>query len=125
MADTTDVKLLPLEVRVEGIHTVTAQAMDFCVDSPDRHKDHNIPQRRALVHDFNDGLTINWAGDYPGGVTIDGFVVKVLGVLEVGGLVFPEKQTGGATKPANIADVIFSMQQEIATLKQELAALKQ
>jgi hypothetical protein len=28
--------------------------------------------RRALVHDFEDGLTINWDGDYPGGVTILG-----------------------------------------------------
>ena len=27
--------------------------------------------RRAMVHDFEDGLTLNWANDYPGGVTIN------------------------------------------------------
>ena len=30
--------------------------------------------RRALVHDFNDGLTLNWSGGYPGGVTVRGKV---------------------------------------------------
>lgn len=50
---------------------VQATAFDFVLDSPFRHK--GPPGlRRALVHDFSDGLTINWAGDYPGGVTING-----------------------------------------------------
>jgi hypothetical protein len=46
----------------------------------DLHLDHTARRsnrtghRRALVHDFQDGLTINWAGDYPGGVTIRGEV---------------------------------------------------
>jgi hypothetical protein len=30
--------------------------------------------RRALVHDASDGLTVNFGGDYPGGVTIGGEV---------------------------------------------------
>lgn len=50
---------------------VQATASDFVLDSPSRHKGHP-GLRRALVHDFSDGLTINWAGDYPGGVTING-----------------------------------------------------
>lgn len=36
--------------------------------------------RRALVHDFKDGLTINDDGDYPGGVTIHGNVEMPQGV---------------------------------------------
>ncbi len=50
---------------------VRATAADFILDSPQRHKGPGA-FRRALVHDFNDGLTINWTGDYPGGVTIIG-----------------------------------------------------
>ena len=34
--------------------------------------------RRALVHDVNDQLTVNYASDYPGGVEING-ITKVLG----------------------------------------------
>ena len=56
---------------------VKAAAPDLLVDSPDRRRPPNPaepPQstiRRALVHDFNDGLTLNWAGDYPGGITLN------------------------------------------------------
>ena len=31
-------------------------------------------ERRALVHGFNDELVVNFAGDYPGGVTIRGAI---------------------------------------------------
>jgi hypothetical protein len=55
---------------------VQANAFDFVLDSPSRHK--GPPGlRRALVHDFNDGLTVNWAGDYPGGVTINGHTAEI------------------------------------------------
>jgi hypothetical protein len=48
-------------------------AWDFCIDSPDRRKDqaNPSPHRRAFVHDFDDGLTVNWEYDYPGGVKIN------------------------------------------------------
>lgn len=69
----TDVKLdqedgnfLHLEARV-----VKAVGSDFMLDSPERRKGAN-PFRRALVHDQGDGLTVNFAGDYPGGVTLNG-----------------------------------------------------
>ncbi|MDH4369640.1 MAG: hypothetical protein OEV99_07310 [Nitrospira sp.] len=68
----TDVKLdeidgtyLLLEARV-----VKSVASDFMLDSPERNKGIN-PHRRALVHDQSDGLTINYNGDYPGGVRIN------------------------------------------------------
>jgi hypothetical protein len=61
----SDVKLLQGQVKVE--------APDLCVDSAARRKN-STQHRRALVHDFNDGLTINYANDYPAGVTISGAV---------------------------------------------------
>ena len=69
----TDVRLdqgagsfLELEARV-----VKAISSDFMLDQPSRRKGGG-PHRRALVHDQNDGLTINFSGDYPGGVTLVG-----------------------------------------------------
>jgi hypothetical protein len=59
----SDVRLVPGQVRVE--------AWDLCVDAKDRRKT-ATPHRRALVHDFDDGLTVNWANDYPNGVTLKG-----------------------------------------------------
>ncbi len=46
---------------------------DLKIDYSPR-RENNSPNRRALVHDYNDGLTINWAGDYPGGITLNGDV---------------------------------------------------
>lgn len=65
---------------------VKAIASDFMLDQPSRRKGGG-PHRRALVHDQNDGLTINFNGDYPGGVTL-------VGVTQV----FP-KQIAGSPKP--------------------------
>jgi hypothetical protein len=69
----TDVKLdqvdgtfLHLEARV-----VKTVGSDFMLDAPERHTG-VTPHRRALVHDQGDGLTVNFAGDYPGGVTLNG-----------------------------------------------------
>lgn len=59
----SDLKLFPGQVKVE--------AWDLCIDSKDRRKN-DSPHRRALVHDFDDGLTLNWGGDYPGGVRVEG-----------------------------------------------------
>jgi len=57
------------------------------LDSPERRSNNN-GQRRALVHNHQDGLTINYAKDYPGGVAIQGEVsletAKVQGSLLVG-----------------------------------------
>ncbi len=55
---------------------VKATAFDFVLDSPQRHRGRGVT-RRALVHDFSDGLTVNWEGDYPGGVTINGSVINL------------------------------------------------
>jgi hypothetical protein len=64
---------------------VKATAADLMLDSPARRRPGGGPHRRALVHDFQDGLTINFNGDYPGGVTVTGNLV-VTGELKVAGL---------------------------------------
>ena len=57
-------------------------ASDFILDSPARRRGGQSPFRRALVHVVQDGSTINFAGDYPGGMTLAGNVV-VTGDLKV------------------------------------------
>lgn len=61
--------------KIEG-DFIRTTGMDFCLDSPARRAATG-GQRRALVHDFDDGLTINWNSDYPGGITLKGFQVNV------------------------------------------------
>jgi hypothetical protein len=72
MSAQSDVKLVSGQVIVD--------AWDLCLDSPDRrpnpqanpNPNPDSSRRRALVHDFDDGLTMNWDDDYPNGVTLKG-----------------------------------------------------
>jgi hypothetical protein len=57
-------------VIVEGLWT-KLMTLDLMLDAPSRRSTAG-GQRRALVHDFTDGLTVNWNNDYPGGVTVNG-----------------------------------------------------
>lgn len=68
---------------VEG-RILKTTASDFMLDSPARRRGGPSPFRRALVHNEQDGLTINFGGDYPGGVTVTGNLV-VTGDLKVAG----------------------------------------
>src|SRR3954463_12607258 len=52
---------------------VKSQGTDFILDNAAR-RSRPGGARRALVHDSTDGLTINFNGDYPGGVTLPGTV---------------------------------------------------
>lgn len=61
-------------------------------------------RRRALVHDAGDGLTINFAGDYPGGVTLVG-----------------DLSLTGTLLTADGGDVIAALRSEIADLRVQLA----
>ena len=69
-------------VVVEG-RVLKIVGSDLLLDSPDRHKDQQ-PHRRALVHDSSDGLTINFNGDYPAGVTVQSDAV-ITGQLTLAG----------------------------------------
>ena len=66
----SDIKLHDQRVYVET-KLLIANAWDIWLDAPDRKNGGSGP-RRALVHNPDDGLTINWANDYPSGVTIEG-----------------------------------------------------
>ncbi|QIM20143.1 hypothetical protein G7075_01615 [Phycicoccus sp. HDW14] len=65
----TDIRFDGDWIHLEAAVTKSATS-DFMLDTPGRRKT-NTPFRRALVHDFDDGLTLNWDRDYPGGVTIN------------------------------------------------------
>ena len=53
-------------------NNLKVQGHDFLLDSPERRRPGGSSFRRAVVHDQNDGLTINFASDYPGGVLLNG-----------------------------------------------------
>ena len=59
-------------------------ASDVMIDAPSRRGNRPGAHRRALVHDQQDGLTINFAGDYTGGVTVVGKLV-VTGEISTAG----------------------------------------
>jgi hypothetical protein len=83
----TDIKLDQQDgdwLIVEG-RVLKATASDFMLDSPARRRGGPSPHRRALVHDSQDGLTLNFAGDYPGGVTVSGNM-RVTGDLDLAGV---------------------------------------
>lgn len=68
----SDIRFVGEDIHIEGnVQKVTCY--DIELDNAGRRKSAG-GKRRAFVHDFNDGLTLNWANDYPGGVTINGKV---------------------------------------------------
>ena len=50
---------------------------DLLLDSPERRNGGSSRFRRALVHDWNDSLTINFGDDYPGGVRINDAALRL------------------------------------------------
>lgn len=71
-------------VVIEGT-VLKCTAADLMMDSPARRRAGGGPRRRALVHDHRDGLTINYNGDYPGGVNILGARMNLMVVDQDGG----------------------------------------
>ena len=134
----TDVKLdqvdgtfLVLEGRV-----VKSTASDLMLDSSERHKGGG-PFRRALVHNQNDGLSINFNGDYPGGVTIAGLADispqrqpgQRFPILKVHGGISYETQGikldgSAATIPVFLDEELGKLQIQIAALSTRVAALE-
>lgn len=66
-----------------GADRVVAETADLEVNLPSRRSKTSSTMRRAVVHDWGDRLTLNWGGDYPGGVRIEGVGTRVLGKLIV------------------------------------------
>jgi hypothetical protein len=65
----SDIRLDDDTVTMEGPY-IKIEGTDLKLDSPARRGTHTAGERRALVHDQRDGLTVNYDRDYPGGVTI-------------------------------------------------------
>jgi hypothetical protein len=104
---------------------LNVQGHDFLLDSAKRRKANGPRFRRALVHDQNDGLTINFAGDYPGGVTING-LLNVTGDLEIR-ITHRDEVLGGGNPPTEtvmLADVIKGLRGEIAQLRARIKTLE-
>ncbi len=72
----SDVKLNGSNITIEANHIETT-AHDLKLNHPQRRKGGG-PHRRALVHGFKDELVLNYARDYPGGVSVHG-ALEVLG----------------------------------------------
>lgn len=51
---------------------INVQGHDLLLDYPGRRKANGPRFRRALVHDSTDGLSLNFEGDYPGGLRLNG-----------------------------------------------------
>jgi hypothetical protein len=121
--DQVDGSFLELDARV-----VKVISSDFMLDQPSRRKGGG-PHRRALVHDQNDGLTINFNGDYPGGVTlVDLKTLQVRGDITFG--IPGTKIDGGlgtsgtVMVPVSLTKTISELQAEINQLAAKVAALE-
>ncbi len=95
---------------------VKTTGADFVMDSAARRSTEG-GIRRALVHDQRDGLTINFNGDYPGGVTMVG-VAEITpkdpggNILFRGGILC-EVLLGGGDKTTGLPDDKFGPVGEI------------
>lgn len=69
---------------IEG-RVLETKVADIIVDSPARRGPGGGVFRRALVHDQRDGLTINYNGDYPGGVRINNVSLNLKVLDQTGG----------------------------------------
>jgi hypothetical protein len=99
---------------------------DFLLDSAVRRKANGPQFRRALVHDQSDGLTVNYSGDYPGGVTING-LLNLTGDIEFR-ITHRDSilETGQhpPTETVMLAEVIKSLRGEIAQLRARVESLE-
>lgn len=80
--DVSDVELVDENVKVTG-DALQCEILELVLDDPRRRQEGARGRRRALVHDTRDGLTVNWNGDYPGGVSVFGPVRVVSRDLEL------------------------------------------
>lgn len=116
---------------------LNVQGHDFILDSAERRKPGGPRFRRALVHDQNDGLTINFAGDYPGGVTFGGvasfttlqvrgdITFGVPGVTQGGHGTVQNPTAGGSTQvPASLNGEFAKLHSQISALSARVVVLE-
>jgi hypothetical protein len=97
-------------------------ASDLILDSPGRRRGGPSPHRRALVHDAQDGLTINFAGDYPGGVTVTGNLV-VSGDLRLAGMALGATVASLRSALASLQRTVDEVGPRLDTLERTVASL--
>ena len=105
---------------------LNVQGHDLLLDSAQRRRVNGPTFRRALVHDQNDGLTMNFGSDYPGGVTVNG-TVKLTGDVEMRITHRDSILIGGEHPPTEtvmLAEVIKSLRGEIAQLRARIETLE-
>ncbi|MGZ3471417.1 MAG: hypothetical protein ACXVA6_15735 [Isosphaeraceae bacterium] len=138
-----DIKLDGDWIVVEGNWT-RIRTLDLMLDAPSRRITQS-GQRRALVHDNTDRLTINYASDYPNGVYISGQTsIEALYVGQKGrfanGVVTPslllsqpsapeefqpgKPPPGGSEYGLDVGAAISQLGDEIAQLKARVDALE-
>jgi hypothetical protein len=105
---------MPTDIRLDEVDgnwvvvesaIMKSTASDFMLDAPGRRSQAG-GHRRALVHDTRDGLTINFNGDYPGGVT-------VAGDLTVAGRIQWESPSG----TESLLEVVLKLKDQVAELR--------
>lgn len=96
-------------VTIEG-SVLQAKTADLILDSPVRRHAGGGRFRRALVHNQDDGLTVNYNGDYPGGVNI----INAQLTLQV------ESQTGAPKLPKTASVGTLKMLHNTTLLNGEL-----
>ena len=99
-------------VQIEG-NEIFVLAHDIKLDSPARRS--GSGHRRALVHNTDDGLTINFNGDYPGGV-----IVK--GTMAADNIEMPNIR--GYFGHASITNTMAVLKREIDALKARIETLE-
>jgi hypothetical protein len=115
----SDGSFIVLEGRV-----VKAAGSDFMLDSSERRIGKK-PFRRALVHDQNDGLTVNFNGDYPGGVTlVDVKTLEVRGDITFGMPGIRATGPGIVMIPTSLTKQISDLQSQINQLTAKVEALE-
>jgi len=136
-------------VTIEGT-ALRARTPDLMLDAPNRRSGGGGTWRRALVHDQSDGLTINYNGDYPGGVTLKdvtsispkgtrggGVLANKVNMRSMadlvieGGIQFlwdngPQVRRPGMqpTEAVSLQSILAQLQHEIGDLQQRVAALE-
>jgi len=116
----TDILFDESDTLVAVAPVLKVQGHDVILDSADRRTVNGPTFRRALVHDQRDGLTINFNGDYPGGVTISGKKLAVGGDIELRISHHDEVLLQGGNPP----DEVVSLAEVIKTLRAEIQQLK-
>lgn len=131
------------EVQVE-CDNLNVQGHDLLLSNSARRRPGGPLFRRALVHDEGDGLTINFAGDYPGGVTISGPVAlaairplsrnpsdlptKPAHLVVHGGITYEVEGVTLEGRPApstvSVGDQIEELHRKIAELAAKVAVLE-